>query len=193
MMAPCCMHLFPLHTSKQDNPADFIPRRYLRARKFDVEGAVGQFTDTEKWLKEQQVEELYEHFDVDFYERARTMVPTIYAVNFEHLLTFYSILSGLATEISEAFLSTSMRSKVSTVRLSINTRKSRLPTKPSCPITRNFRPLPRCYRCSPSTTTSSISFFLCVRLWRDLVLKYLSPILPISSISPALVYVNSGT
>ena len=49
-------------------------RRYLRARKFDIEGAYGQFTDTEKWMKEQHIEELYEHFDVDIYERARLMV-----------------------------------------------------------------------------------------------------------------------
>ena len=49
-------------------------RRYLRARKFDVEGAHGQFTDTEKWMKEQRIEELYDHFDVDIYERARVMV-----------------------------------------------------------------------------------------------------------------------
>ena len=48
--------------------------RYLRARKFDVQGAIGQFTDTEKWLKEQRVEELYENFDVEFYEKARAMV-----------------------------------------------------------------------------------------------------------------------
>ena len=39
-----------------------------------MQGAVGQFTDTEKWMKEQHVEDLYEHFDVDFYERSRQMV-----------------------------------------------------------------------------------------------------------------------
>lgn len=49
-------------------------RRYLRARKFDVNGAIGQFSDTEHWLKEQRVEELYEHYDVEAYERARQMV-----------------------------------------------------------------------------------------------------------------------
>jgi hypothetical protein len=49
-------------------------RRYLRARKFDVNGAIGQFSDTEHWLKEQRVEELYEHYDVESYERARKMV-----------------------------------------------------------------------------------------------------------------------
>lgn len=48
--------------------------RYLRARKFDVQGAYGQFTDTEKWLKEQHVEELYDDFDVEYYEQARRMV-----------------------------------------------------------------------------------------------------------------------
>jgi CRAL/TRIO, N-terminal domain len=51
-----------------------LPRRYLRARKFDVNGAIGQFSDTEHWLKEQRVEELYEHYDVEIYERARKMV-----------------------------------------------------------------------------------------------------------------------
>ncbi|ETN40374.1 uncharacterized protein HMPREF1541_04651 [Cyphellophora europaea CBS 101466] len=49
--------------------------RYLRARKFDVNGAYGQFTDTEKWLKEQRVDELYENFDVEHYEQARRMYP----------------------------------------------------------------------------------------------------------------------
>lgn len=49
--------------------------RYLRARKFDVAGAVGQFSDTEKWMKEQKVEDLYERFDVDYYEQARLMYP----------------------------------------------------------------------------------------------------------------------
>lgn len=49
--------------------------RYLRARKFDVQGAIGQFTDTEKWMKAQRIEELYEAFDVDLYERARAMYP----------------------------------------------------------------------------------------------------------------------
>lgn len=76
MMAPCCMflscsHLPDLHWS---DFTDLQFRRYLRARKFDVPGAIGQFTDTEKWMKEQNVEDLYEHFDVDFYERARKLV-----------------------------------------------------------------------------------------------------------------------
>jgi hypothetical protein len=39
-----------------------------------VNGAIGQFSDTELWLKEQRVEELYEHYDVEAYERARKMV-----------------------------------------------------------------------------------------------------------------------
>ncbi|KIV85309.1 hypothetical protein PV11_01015 [Exophiala sideris] len=49
--------------------------RYLRARKFDISGAIGQFTDHEKWLKEERVEELYDHFDVEAYEKARLMYP----------------------------------------------------------------------------------------------------------------------
>lgn len=39
-----------------------------------MQGAYGQFTETEKWMKEQHVEDLYEHFDVDFFERARQLV-----------------------------------------------------------------------------------------------------------------------
>ncbi|KIW26774.1 uncharacterized protein PV07_06583 [Cladophialophora immunda] len=49
--------------------------RYLRARKFDVQGAIGQFTETEQWLKEQRVEELYDNFDIEAYEKARLMYP----------------------------------------------------------------------------------------------------------------------
>ncbi|OCT54775.1 CRAL/TRIO domain containing protein [Cladophialophora carrionii] len=49
--------------------------RYLRARKFDVQGAIGQFTDTEQWLKEQMVDELYDNFDVEIYERSRQVYP----------------------------------------------------------------------------------------------------------------------
>ena len=49
-------------------------RRYLRARKFEINGAIQQFADTEHWMKENQIEDLYEHFDVDFYERAKTLV-----------------------------------------------------------------------------------------------------------------------
>ncbi|OAP56695.1 hypothetical protein AYL99_08807 [Fonsecaea erecta] len=49
--------------------------RYLRARKFDVQGAIGQFTETEAWLKEQRVEELYDNFDIEAYEKARLMYP----------------------------------------------------------------------------------------------------------------------
>ena len=56
------------------NHANLFPRRYLRARKFDINGAIGQFSSTERWLKEQRVEELYENYDVEAYERARKMV-----------------------------------------------------------------------------------------------------------------------
>ncbi|KIX94225.1 uncharacterized protein Z520_09935 [Fonsecaea multimorphosa CBS 102226] len=49
--------------------------RYLRARKFDVQGAIGQFTETEQWLKEQRVDELYNNFDIEAYEKARIVYP----------------------------------------------------------------------------------------------------------------------
>lgn len=71
MMEHCCM---PSATLAFPACADLGSSRYLRARKFDVNGAIGQFTDTEKWLKEQRVEELYDHFDIETYEKARLMV-----------------------------------------------------------------------------------------------------------------------
>ncbi|KAF7589942.1 hypothetical protein BBP40_003481 [Aspergillus hancockii] len=49
--------------------------RFLRARRFDVEGAWGQFKDTEDWRKENAIEELYENIDVESYDAARKMYP----------------------------------------------------------------------------------------------------------------------
>ncbi|KAJ5689197.1 hypothetical protein N7462_003589 [Penicillium macrosclerotiorum] len=49
--------------------------RFLRARKFDVEGAWGQFKDTEEWRRENAIESLYENIGVDSYEAARRMYP----------------------------------------------------------------------------------------------------------------------
>ncbi|ERF73106.1 hypothetical protein EPUS_06567 [Endocarpon pusillum Z07020] len=64
--------------ASQDQPAshdDPTVLRYLRARKFDINGAYAQFRDTEKWSKENKITELYENFDVQFYEKARRMYP----------------------------------------------------------------------------------------------------------------------
>ncbi|KAJ5851535.1 uncharacterized protein N7529_010920 [Penicillium soppii] len=49
--------------------------RFLRARKFDVEGAWTQFKDTEDWRKDNAIEALYENIGVDSYEAARRMYP----------------------------------------------------------------------------------------------------------------------
>ncbi|KAJ5735888.1 uncharacterized protein N7483_001013 [Penicillium malachiteum] len=49
--------------------------RFLRARKFDVEGAWGQFKDTEDWRKENAIESLYANIGVDSYEASRRMYP----------------------------------------------------------------------------------------------------------------------
>lgn len=49
-------------------------RRFLRARKFDVEAAWGQFKDTEDWRRDNALDKLYENIDVDSYESARRMV-----------------------------------------------------------------------------------------------------------------------
>ncbi|KAL2820468.1 CRAL-TRIO domain-containing protein [Aspergillus cavernicola] len=49
--------------------------RFLRARRFDVNGAWGQFKDTEDWRKENAIESLYENIEVESYEAARRMYP----------------------------------------------------------------------------------------------------------------------
>ncbi|KAJ5941467.1 hypothetical protein N7516_001635 [Penicillium verrucosum] len=49
--------------------------RFLRARRFDVEGAWAQFKDTEDWRKDNAIEKLYENISVDSYEAARRMYP----------------------------------------------------------------------------------------------------------------------
>jgi hypothetical protein len=122
------------------NCISFLHRRYLRARKFDIAGAIGQFTDTEKWMKEQRVVELYDHFDVDFYERARLMVsaPSNSMASRPNKLTIsiYSTLSGPATAINEESPSTSTRSKAWTARMLPNTRKNPSHTKTAFHTTR---------------------------------------------------------
>ncbi|KAL3492747.1 CRAL-TRIO domain-containing protein [Aspergillus germanicus] len=49
--------------------------RFLRARRFDVNGAWGQFKDTEDWRKENAIEALYENIEVESYDAARRMYP----------------------------------------------------------------------------------------------------------------------
>ncbi|OKL63692.1 hypothetical protein UA08_00712 [Talaromyces atroroseus] len=49
--------------------------RFLRARKFDVQGAYKQFTETEDWRKENKIDDLYENIRLEPYERTRQMYP----------------------------------------------------------------------------------------------------------------------
>lgn len=51
-----------------------VGRRFLRARRFDVIAAFGQFKDTEDWRRDNAIEALYENIDVHSYEAARRMV-----------------------------------------------------------------------------------------------------------------------
>jgi hypothetical protein len=49
-------------------------RRFLRARRFDVDAAFQQFKDTEEWRKTNAIKALFENIDVDSYDEARRMV-----------------------------------------------------------------------------------------------------------------------
>lgn len=54
--------------------ANSLSRRFLRARRFDVNGALGQFQATEDWRRDNEINKLYENFDVYSYEEARKVV-----------------------------------------------------------------------------------------------------------------------
>ncbi|KAI5289082.1 hypothetical protein KEM54_004445 [Ascosphaera aggregata] len=49
--------------------------RFLRARRFDVEGGFKQFQDTCNWRRDNCIDELYATIDVDSYEESRRMYP----------------------------------------------------------------------------------------------------------------------
>lgn len=102
--------------------AFWCSRRFLRARKFDVEGAWGQFKDTEDWRKDNAIEALYENIGVDSYEAARRMVCFLSTWNVRQRpcidIFHFSIPSGLAAAIAAVSPSTSLRSATSITRLS---------------------------------------------------------------------------
>lgn len=50
-------------------------RRFLRARRYDVDKAQKQFSDTEAWRKQHNVDELFRTFDVNEMESARRFYP----------------------------------------------------------------------------------------------------------------------
>lgn len=166
-------------------------RRYLRARKFDINGAVGQFTETEKWMKSENVEELYEHFDVDFYEKARTMVKILHSPTTIHL-TNCSTHNGQDIEISEAYHSISMSSSTSTARMCRSTRKSPKHTRRICRTTKAPTHPRSCFLCLRYITIYSTLYFRCALPSNDLIPKYLSRIRQISSISRTSAWPNSG-
>lgn len=49
-------------------------RRFLRARRFVPQDAVQQFSDTERWRAENQIDTIYENIDVKDYEETRRLV-----------------------------------------------------------------------------------------------------------------------
>ena len=50
-------------------------RRFLRARRWVVEDAYKQFSETEEWREKNQLGLLYDTIDVDAYEHAREFYP----------------------------------------------------------------------------------------------------------------------
>ncbi|GAA5977139.1 hypothetical protein JCM10908_004869 [Rhodotorula pacifica] len=49
--------------------------RFLRARKFDIQGAYAQFTSAEDWRRSEQIDVLYDTFSLAEFEMARQLYP----------------------------------------------------------------------------------------------------------------------
>jgi len=49
--------------------------RFLRARRFDVGGAVKQFSECEQWRQQIRIEETYDMFDIGEFEEAKKVNP----------------------------------------------------------------------------------------------------------------------
>ena len=134
-------------------------------------------------MKAEKVEELYEHFDVDFYEKARTMVSTLCLLTVT-CLTLYSTHNGQDTAIREAYHSTFTSSSILTVRMCRSIRKSLKHTRRAYRIIRARARLLSCSLYLRFITTSSTLYCLCALPSSDLILKYPSQIPQISSIYP---------
>ncbi|KAH8701776.1 putative phosphatidylinositol transporter [Talaromyces proteolyticus] len=65
----------PKSDSAEASHTDATLLRFLRARKFDVQGAYKQFSETEDWRKANSIDSLYENIKVESYERTRQMYP----------------------------------------------------------------------------------------------------------------------
>ncbi|KAI5279492.1 hypothetical protein KEM52_004354, partial [Ascosphaera acerosa] len=86
----------PATPTKPATADDATLLRFLRARRFDVDGGLKQFQETEQWRKDNSIDQLYATFDIDAYEESRRMYPQwtgrrdrrgipIYVFNVKHL------------------------------------------------------------------------------------------------------------
>ncbi|ORY83546.1 CRAL-TRIO domain-containing protein [Leucosporidium creatinivorum] len=64
-------HYTPAKDSTHASHDDVTLVRFLRARKFDVEGAFAQFTTTETWRKKEAVDTLFDEFPIEEFETSQ--------------------------------------------------------------------------------------------------------------------------
>ena len=130
--------------------------RFLRARRWVVEDAFGQFKDTEDWRKANDLDVLYRTIELDAYEQCRRLVRPKYpfSIRVSYLTIFLrSIPSGQAAATAEASPSTSSRSRPWTTRPPPST-SAPSPSRTTCRRRRQTARLPQaCCACSRSTRT----------------------------------------
>lgn len=71
-MIRCCCRLWS--RVQRLDLTNFCSSRFLRARRFSVQDAFGQFKDTEDWRKANELDKLYETIDLEHYEETRRLV-----------------------------------------------------------------------------------------------------------------------
>ncbi|KAL8287506.1 hypothetical protein RQP46_003364 [Phenoliferia psychrophenolica] len=134
--------------------------RFLRARKFDVEGAVLQFTTAEKWRRDEKVGETYDEFPVPEFRETEKVYPQWTGRRDKAGLPVYVFkISGLTKEAINAYNKEPERLTPRMVALYEHMVQFALPFCSSCPRSHEETPV------SATTTIVDISNVSLSRFW----------------------------
>ncbi|GAA5985008.1 hypothetical protein JCM11641_000817 [Rhodosporidiobolus odoratus] len=97
----------PSLEGREASSSDVDLVRFLRARKFDVQGAFDQFTSAADWRRTQNIDQLYDTFSLTEFEQARQLYPqwTGRRDNFGLPVYLYKV-GALSKEKTDAYVKT---------------------------------------------------------------------------------------